>query len=113
MSKVVKQGDYDSIREKAKQIYRGGGVNIMAITETFCNATVRSTTGNEYTVVLHYQGPGSAEQEKVALWECTCPWATYAWGRTRQWTKYEGRMCAHSLATLFYLSAFRSMMRTK
>lgn len=28
-----------------------------------------------------------------------CPWDQFAWQRTRQWKKYEGRVCAHVLAT--------------
>jgi hypothetical protein len=35
----------------------------------------------------------------MTQWQCECPWDQYAWQRTRQWKKYEGRPCAHVLAT--------------
>lgn len=36
--------------------------------------------------------------QAITMWDCTCPWSDYSWGRTRQWKKYEGRPCAHTLA---------------
>lgn len=32
---------------------------------------------------------------------CECPWDQFAWNRTRQWKKYEGRVCAHTLAAFW------------
>lgn len=34
----------------------------------------------------------------VNVHNCECPWDQYAWQRTRQWKKYEGRPCSHVLA---------------
>lgn len=34
----------------------------------------------------------------VGVHNCDCPWSDYSWGRTRQWKRYEGRPCAHTLA---------------
>jgi hypothetical protein len=34
----------------------------------------------------------------VRSWACQCTWNRYVWNRTRQWRKYEGRICSHVLA---------------
>lgn len=34
----------------------------------------------------------------VRSWACQCTWNRYVWNRTRQWKKYEGRVCSHILA---------------
>lgn len=34
----------------------------------------------------------------VRSWACQCTWNRYVWNRTRQWRKYEGRICSHILA---------------
>lgn len=34
----------------------------------------------------------------VRSWACQCTWNRYVWNRTRQWIKYEGRVCSHVLA---------------
>lgn len=34
----------------------------------------------------------------VRSWACQCTWNRYVWNRTRQWKKYEGRVCSHVLA---------------
>lgn len=34
----------------------------------------------------------------IRSWACQCTWNRYVWNRTRQWRKYEGRICSHILA---------------
>src|SRR5205814_8649012 len=36
--------------------------------------------------------------ESISRWNCECDWGQFAWGRTRQWNRFEGRPCAHVLA---------------
>jgi len=49
----------------------------------------------EYDVEISRHDPQS---QVIEQWNCECPWAQYAWDRTRKWKKYEGRPCSHVLA---------------
>jgi len=99
---------WKDVRNKASEIKRAGRVRVLAVNmqddglhpDTFYGQ-VGSTTGTVYNTGLTFV-PGSW---KVAAWECDCKWAQYAWGRTRQWIKYEGRMCAHALALVFEMQS--------
>lgn len=84
---------WDDIREKAKRIRETNGVRILAVDSRHIAGQVKGDDST-YDTVLEF-APGTKE---LALWDCTCPWSKYAWGRTRQWKKFEGRQCAHALA---------------
>ena len=95
------------VQDKAIDIARGGKVRVLSVQmydelhpETFYGQ-VASPTGEVYDTGLQFV-PGSW---KVAFWECTCKWAQYAWGRTRQWVKFEGRMCSHALALVYEMQS--------
>jgi hypothetical protein len=36
--------------------------------------------------------------QAITMWDCSCDWSDFSWGRTRQWKKFEGRPCSHTLA---------------
>jgi len=93
-----KEASYDSVQAKAVRLRNQGKVAILRIDWDIVAARVLGDSGITYEVELDRQDPTS---EAVSQWSCDCKWAQYAWGRTRQWTKFEGRMCAHALATLF------------
>lgn len=38
----------------------------------------------------------------IRSWACECTWNRYVWNRTRQWKKYEGRLCSHVLALYWH-----------
>ena len=38
----------------------------------------------------------------IRSWACECTWNRYVWNRTRQWKKYEGRICSHILALYWH-----------
>ena len=48
-------------------------------------------------------GRDDPNSRAITTWQCECPWDQFAWQRTRQWKKYEGRVCSHVLAT-YWLS---------
>ena len=96
----AKQASWDDIQAKAHDIFKIGGVNIIAVTDTTVAAHVLGNHGT-YETDLQFAPGSSGRAREVVLWDCTCPWALYAWGRSGQWKKYEGRMCSHALA-LYY-----------
>ena len=95
---------------KARNIYRLGWVRVISVTplkETgkpwhkgeevgVVTAEVRGDNAIYLSSII--REPGT---KRVGMWECSCPWASYSWARTRQWKKYEGRMCSHVLALLY------------
>lgn len=85
------------VRAKAKEIARSGGVRILATPQQSANMSVTAQVKGDTNVYLVglTRVPG---RQAIALWECGCAWASYAWGRTGRWKKFEGRMCSHALA---------------
>lgn len=97
------------VRAKAAAIRQTGGVHVISITgdkETgrTVTAEVRGEHGVYETQIASEPGRANA-----AMWSCGCPWATYSWGRSGRWKKYEGRMCAHALA-LTYEAQSKNLM---
>ncbi len=92
------------VQAKAKRIRQAGGVRIIANTGTAITAQVKGEA-SVYQTTLTFIG------KQLALWECSCPWSTYSWGRSGQWKKYEGRQCAHALATLYQVQSERMFGR--
>ena len=91
---------WSDVRAKAKRIRSEGGVRILSSTGSTITAEVKGDE-NVYQTTLMRQ-PG---RQAVALWECGCAWAKYAWGRSGRWKRYEGRMCSHALALNFEAQA--------
>lgn len=85
---------WSDVRAKAKRLRKDGKVRIISSDGVNVAAEVRGDH-NLYQTKLVRMG------KEVSYWECGCPWAAYSWGRTRQWRKFEGRMCSHALATLY------------
>lgn len=90
---------WGDIMEKANYIRSQNGVNIINnepqhVTGTVMSATDPSTRG-PYNTEIWRDDPNS---QAITMWDCDCDWDQFAWGRTRQWKKYEGRPCCHVLA---------------
>jgi hypothetical protein len=112
--KTAKIAKWADLVVKAKHIYREGGVRVISVTplvETgkpwYKGEEVGTVTAEVLGDHSIYQSsitrePGS---KRVGMWECSCPWASYSWARTRQWKKYEGRMCSHVLALMYEAQA--------
>lgn len=90
---------WGDIMEKANYIRGNGGVQITSNEPQHVTGTVQSGTdpGNKgpYHTEIWRDDPQS---QAITMWDCDCDWDQYAWGRTRQWKKYEGRPCCHVLA---------------
>ncbi len=100
-------GSYRDVQSKAGQIYRSGGVEPIRLAPDFSEANVRSTTGSSYYNVLKFDNvSGSA---KISDWVCECPWSKWNYDRSPGWEYLEHRKCAHSLAHLYYLMAFKGV----
>lgn len=95
------------VQEKAKGIYDAGKVRVVSVImqddgvrpQTFYGQ-VQGENG-VYDSGLDFV-PGTWQ---VGSWVCTCKWNDYAWGRTRQWVKYEGRVCSHVLALIYTMQS--------
>ena len=111
---VAKIAKWADLVVKARNIYRLGWVRVIAVTPLKETGqpwhkgeevgTVTAEVRGDHSIYLSSitREPGS---KRVGMWECSCPWASYSWARTRQWKKYEGRMCSHVLALLYEAQA--------
>jgi 8-oxo-dGTP pyrophosphatase MutT (NUDIX family)/GNAT superfamily N-acetyltransferase len=91
------------VRWKAVDIRRGGGVSIVSALAETITGHVQGDHG-VYETQINYV-PGS---RKIGYWQCGCAWASYAWGRSPAYRRFEGRMCSHALA-LTYEAQSRGM----
>jgi hypothetical protein len=93
-------GSWSDVRNKAKRIRTEGGVRIVVASSQGIQAEVKGDH-HIYETGLQY-APGS---RKIAIWQCGCKWAAYAWGRSPRYKRFEGRMCSHALAVQFEASS--------
>jgi 8-oxo-dGTP pyrophosphatase MutT (NUDIX family)/GNAT superfamily N-acetyltransferase len=87
---------WSDVRDKGTRIRRDGDVRIIAVTDRSVTAEVKGDN-NVYQTTLIWE-PGT---RRSAMWECSCPWAAYSWGRSGRWKKYEGRKCSHAVALMY------------
>jgi hypothetical protein len=87
-------GGWQGIMEKAQRLRSNGQVQVQRNGVQNIVGTVQGDHGT-YQTEIWRQDP---QRNTISLWNCECPWGGYSWGRTRQFKKYEGRPCAHTLA---------------
>lgn len=92
---LTKTAKWSDIMAKAKRLIQTGKVQLL---RNGAQNVVGSVIGDHgtYQTEISREDPNS---QSITQWQCDCPWDQYAWQRTRQWKKYEGRPCAHVLAT--------------
>ena len=92
---LTKTAKWSDIMAKAKRLIQSGKVQLLRVG---AQNVVGSVVGDHGTYQTEFsrEDPNS---QSMTQWQCDCPWDQYAWQRTRQWKKYEGRPCAHVLAT--------------
>jgi hypothetical protein len=85
---------WPDIMAKAKRLIQSGNVTML---RNGWNNIVAHVIGDhgEYNCEIGRDDPNS---QAITTWTCECPWDQYAWGRTRDYKKFEGRPCAHVLA---------------
>jgi hypothetical protein len=94
---MEKTGKWGDIMAKAKRLIQSGKVQLLRNGVTDIVGSVVGDHGT-YQTEISREDPSS---QAITQWQCDCPWDQYAWQRTRQWKKYEGRPCAHVLATFW------------
>jgi hypothetical protein len=94
-TQLIKEADWNDIEAKAKRLIQSGKVHILRNSAQIIAGHVEGDHG-DYTTEITRQDPSS---QAISLWSCGCKWDQFAWQRTRQWKKYEGRVCSHVLAT--------------
>lgn len=89
-----KTAAWTDIMAKAKRLMQSGNVQML---RNGWNAIAAHVVGDhgEYNCEISRDDPNS---RVITQWTCECPWDQYAFQRTRQWKKFEGRPCAHVLA---------------
>jgi hypothetical protein len=94
---MVKLGDWSEIMENAQELRNQGMVQLVANGAQHVEGNVASQTrpGTVYNTSFERQDPNTGA---ITQWRCNCEWGEVSWGRTRQWKKYEGRPCKHTLA---------------
>lgn len=97
MASLVKQAAWSDIMIKAKRYKSEGRVNLLRNGVNYIVSEVRGDNGT-YDTEIQRMDPNSLS---ITGWNCTCPWGQHAWGRTRRFKKFEGRPCAHVMATLW------------
>ena len=90
------EGSWAEVQQKAHDIFKIDGVHIIAWDGTRVAAHVLGDHGTYLSEIQFVEGTKSP-----AVWNCSCPWAAYSWGRSGRWKKYEGRVCSHTLALLY------------
>lgn len=90
----AKVAAWKDLMEKAKRLKDQGRIHILNNQPDHVVGRVEGDHGT-YTTQIWRQDPSSSA---ITMWDCECPWDQYAWQRTRQWKKYEGRPCSHTLA---------------
>jgi hypothetical protein len=92
-----KTAEWDDIESKAVRLVQGNQVQILRNGAQNIVGQVQGDHGSYQTEIMR-QDPNS---RAITQWSCECPWDQYAFQRTRQWKKYEGRPCSHVLATFW------------
>lgn len=87
-------GGWAGIMEKAQRLRTDGQVQVQLNAPDHVLGVVQGDHGT-YQTELWRDDPNA---QAITLWDCDCQWEDYSWGRTRQFKKYEGRPCSHTLA---------------
>lgn len=91
---IQHEAAWADVAAKAKRLVQSGQVTILRNAPTHVMAHVIGDHG-EYDCEISRHDPSSSVIEQ---WICECPWAQYAFDRTRKWKHLEGRVCSHVLA---------------
>lgn len=96
-----KTASWADVAAKAKRLKDAGRVRLIRNGYNTVVAEVDGDTG-KYQVEIDRLDPKS---RAITGWTCQCDWAQYAFGRTRKWKKFEGRLCSHAMAAFWQSQA--------
>jgi GNAT superfamily N-acetyltransferase len=86
---MVHQGSWDDIVQKALRLIQSGQVTILRNAPHHLMGHVIGDHG-EYNTEISRTDPSS---NVIEQWQCDCPWDQFAFNRTREWKRFEGRVC--------------------
>lgn len=92
---LIKEAGWPDIQSKATRLIKTGKVKITRNSKEIVTGVVEGDHGT-YNTEIQRNDPNS---QAIAMWSCECKWDQFAWQRTRQWKRLEGRVCSHVLAT--------------
>lgn len=92
---LIKEAGWSDIQAKATRLIKEGKVKITGNAKDIVTGVVQGDHGT-YNTEIQRQDPTS---QSISMWSCECKWDQFAWQRTRQWKRLEGRVCSHVLAT--------------
>jgi hypothetical protein len=92
---LIKEAGWPDIQAKATRLIKSGKVKIVRNAPEIVAGVVEGDHGT-YNTEIQRNDPNS---QAIAMWSCECKWDQFAWQRTRQWKRLEGRVCSHVLAT--------------
>lgn len=92
---LIKEAGWPDIQAKATRLIKTGKVKITRNSREIVTGVVEGDHGT-YNTEIQRNDPNS---QAIAMWSCECKWDQFAWQRTRQWKRLEGRVCSHVLAT--------------
>lgn len=92
---LAKTPGWIAVRDKALRLRQDGKVKLLRSDPDIVAATVGGDKG-DYDVEIYRQADNS---QSVTMWNCSCPWGQYAFQQKKK--QFNGRLCAHALATLF------------
>lgn len=93
--RLIKEAGWPDIQAKATRLIKAGKVKITGNAKEIVTGVVEGDHGT-YNTEIQRQDP---ESQSISMWSCECKWDQFAWQRTRQWKRLEGRVCSHVLAT--------------
>ena len=92
---LIKEAGWPDIQAKATRLIKSGKVKIVRNAKEIVAGVVEGDHGT-YNTEIQRNDPNS---QAISMWSCECKWDQFAWQRTRQWKRLEGRVCSHVLAT--------------
>lgn len=95
LGSVQRLASWPDIQAKATRLIQQGKVKITGNAQDIVTGVVEGDHGT-YNTEIQRQDP---ESQSISMWSCECAWDQFAWQRTRQWKRLEGRVCSHVLAT--------------
>jgi len=101
LAQMQHEAAWTDVAAKAKRLVQSGQVTVLRNAPQHIMAHVVGDHG-EYNCEISRHDP---ESQIVEQWNCECPWAQYAFDRTRKWKKLEGRVCSHVLAAYWKAKA--------
>jgi hypothetical protein len=93
-SALQKFADWNDIMDKSRRLMQNGQVQIQVNAPDHVVGQVQGDHDTYQTEIWR----DDPQSQAITMWDCGCQWSDFSWGRTRQFKKYEGRPCSHTLA---------------